>query len=249
MFAAVSFSACSDDDGGDGKALTEMRYVKSIIGDNGSFVQFDYDQQNRIVKYEYTDNDDSFTYFLTYNGNVVKIMENMKPNDYNASVQLNSGNNAISVIYYFEGDKGTVNYTYEKGNLTSAKSDDGFIYAYKWLNGNRYYDANKSVDPDSDKPNVPVLTYTKYNTPKCNVDISTANMFGVTPPYDLFLGNQSANLPESEITTHDGRGKDGFKYSYDFDKDGYITKIAIIDFVHVDGYNDETTYNYTISYY
>lgn len=251
LFVAVSFSACSDDDEGGGKAPTKIRYVKSIVDDNGSFVQFDYDQQNRIIKYEYNDHRDGSTdlFTLTYNGDVVEIKEKKGPN-FATTIRLNADNNATSAFTYVEGNKSTtINYTYDKGNLIRSENNDGFIYAYKWLNGNRYYDGENSVNPDSDKPNFPILTYSKYYTPKCNIDLTNFYFSGFVSPQSFFLGNHSANLPESEITYYEEQGKDGFKYSYEFDKDGYISKVTVTDFVHVDGYNDETTCNYTITYY
>ena len=70
MFAAVSFSACSDDDDNGGKAPTPEKWVKQIVfraeWDESWTSTITYDSENRVKKINGLRND---SYEFTYNGN------------------------------------------------------------------------------------------------------------------------------------------------------------------------------------
>ena len=245
MFAAVSFSACSDDDDGGGNPLTEMRYVKEIRSSSQRGIEsFEYDQQHRISKFTgyagYIGYAGSWSF--TYDGNTVNITANSTPF---ATLQLNNAGYAISgsssdgdtIIFKYDGANGLISKTYSEYDA----------YTYRWNNGNRFLESS-TVDPSSEYEYI--QTYTSLKTPKCNFDFSQGMMGGgfFIPCLDgLFLGKQSTNLIEKVGTTgKSSQFTEGYRYSYKFNTDGYISQI--IETWFATGENDEVT-TYDITYY
>ena len=74
LFAAVSFSACYEEDESSGNVPTEMRYVKTITMDH-DVINIEYDDQHRIIKFGNND--------LVYDGNTVLISQSKR-------IQLNN---------------------------------------------------------------------------------------------------------------------------------------------------------------
>ena len=88
MFAAVSFSACSDDDDDNGgKAPTPEKWVKQIAFraelDESWTSTITYDSENRVKKIDGLRND---SYEFTYNGNSLTV----KGSDITYTCKLNS---------------------------------------------------------------------------------------------------------------------------------------------------------------
>ena len=87
MFAAVSFSACSDDDDNGGKAPTPEKWVKQIVfraeWDESWTTTITYDSENRVKKIDGLRND---SYEFTYNGNSLTV----KGSDRTYTCKLNS---------------------------------------------------------------------------------------------------------------------------------------------------------------
>lgn len=245
LITVLLSSSCSKEDNG-AKTPTAMRYVKSIIGDDGSMIRIQYDPQHRAVEYQIDNSRQEWseTYTLTYEGNTVKVQE---LNDaYTATYQLDDRDHVTFASYRFAGEESdfTLRCVYDSaGNLIETESDDGYeVYtsSYTWVDGNRY---NSQSSPDS---NVSARTYSPKNAPTCNIDLIE---FCAGPtPVAFFLGNLPAKLLESDIRYQGDRGSDGFRYAYEFDDEGYVSRITVTEFVHVDEYNDETTCRYTISY-
>lgn len=251
LFVAVSFSACSDDEDNGGKSLTVMRYVKSISCSEYGTAIFEYDDQLRVVKYTYNDADgrDNRSYALKYDGNTVSIKDMTDPEQYYAIVQLNNNGYASSVNYNYgngKDAKGTINFTYDANNgLIKQTHSDDYTTKYHWTNGNRYYES------DSNDSQIET-SYSTNITPKCNIDVDLSyyeNWGESFPPFFLFLGKNSVNLVDSITHVYD-IGKDGEKYSYEFDNKGYISKIRITSFENFTGEEYyETTHSYDITYF
>ncbi len=228
--AIVSFSACNNDkDETDGKSPTEMRYVKTIAMDH-DVINIEYDDQHRIIKF----GDDD----LIYDGNNVLISQSKR-------IQLNDAGYVIATESYDESSqtyRTDATYEYDAaGQLIASNYIIDYInYRYRWENGNRYI--SWSTDSD-DYGYVYKNTYTSLKTPPCNLDFSTPNNW--TEAYGLPFGKQCSNLTEIDETSSNGF-VEGYQYTYEFDQDGYISKI--IETWYADGYEDKTT-TYEISYY
>lgn len=234
MFAVISFSACSDDDEGKGKVPTEMRYVKTI--DSGkNIINIEYDEQHRITKFGNS--------VLVYNGNTVQIMglSSSQTIPYER-IQLNNEGNVIASESYDEYSKTYKTHaTYEydsAGRLIAGNYIlDNINYSYRWENGNCYI-----VGPTD--PYTYTIKYTTHKTPPCNVDFSTGKWFLT---YGLPIGKQCSNLVEIDETSSKERDYvEGYRYTYEFDKDGYISKI--VETWYANGEKDEKTV-YEITYY
>lgn len=232
LFAAVSFSACSDEDESSGNVPTVMRYVKTITMDH-DVINIEYDDQHRIIKFGNND--------LVYDGNTVLISQSKR-------IQLNNAGYVIAEESY-DGSSQTyrtdATYEYDAVGQLIASNENSSVelgYRYQWENGNRY--TSWSTDSD-DYGYVYKETYTTLKTPPCNLDFSNPNNW--TEAYGLPLGKQCSNLIEiDETSSKNSDYMEGYRYAYEFDQDGYISKI--IETWYANGNEDEVT-TYEISYY
>ena len=242
MITAVSFSSCSKDDDNGNTTPKEMRYVKEITF-NYDFsivksIRFEYDDQHRVVKYESsTDGSEPRTFPVTYNGKNVQIRE-LNSSYITTTLKLNDAGN---VIFAEEIERGSQwSYEYDTaGRLISEQCENQSPYehyTYRWENGNRYATSN------SYEPNPPVIIYTNLKTPPCNFDFTN----GIRLSYEDFCaGLQNANLLESSTCYYESGSYEGRKYAYEFNQDGYISRIK--ETWYYAGEDDEVT-TYDITY-
>lgn len=241
LFVVVSFSACSDDEGG-GKAPAEMRYVKTISFRN-YIINIEYDEQHRIIKFG--------NWELVYNGNTVQIMylSSSQSIPY-ARIQLNNAGNVITRESYDNFSKTyKTNATYEYDSAGRLIRDnyilDDISYSYRWKNGNRYVVGTTGIY-ENEHGYVYTDAYTTHKTPPCNLDFSTDGPSWLDA-FGLPFGKQCSNLVEiDETSSKDSDYVEGNRYTYEFDKDGYISKI--VQTWYSNGEKDERTV-YEITYY
>lgn len=207
MFAAVSFSACSDDDeNGEGSNTSIVSQIIEQHEDGVTLIwKFDYDNQGRIAKIS----SDDFTTLFSYAVGEVEITERYDGEDHIYSATLN-GQGYIATL----NDRGhTVNYSYDKnGYLSKLTWYDGELQC-TWNNGDlinehltgSYLDYNYG--------------YTNYPA-KQNIDIF-AFVYGyahVDDPEFIgavgLVGRKNAHLIKSFAS------RDGGDMSFDYELDG-----------------------------
>lgn len=141
MFAAVSFSACSDDDDNGGKAPTPEKWVKQIVfraeWDESWTTTITYDSENRVKKV------DTFLgrdYEFTYNGNSLIV----KGSDRTYTCKLNSDGYVTEVTENdFDKDE-TYYYKMEYKNGYLQRVEERYssseprirVSEYTWRDGN-----------------------------------------------------------------------------------------------------------------
>ena len=131
MFAAVSFSACSDDDenGGDSNTSIVSQIIQQDEDGETLVWKFDYDNQGRITKIS----SDDFTTRFSYAAGEIEITERYDGEDYVYSSTLN-WHWYIATLNDIEGI--TSNYSYDKNGYLSKLTwgDDGDLQC-TWNNG------------------------------------------------------------------------------------------------------------------
>lgn len=205
LFVAVSFSACSDDNEGGGKAPTKMRYVKQIVRvEDGRKIEFKYDSKWRITQLINTNsNGEVETDDFIYDGNTIKTNW--------CKLTLNNAGYVIRMVM----NDTTIEYSYNEDGGMIEERGYGDLYTYSWIDGNRYCDTYFKT------------TYSNHKTPKCNLDFTDEDMLdnpvGWGPDW-MLLGKQSAYLPSEFIDSENDANPN--RCSYKFDDKGYISEIA-----------------------
>ncbi|MBO8454378.1 MAG: hypothetical protein IAC07_06635 [Bacteroidetes bacterium] len=221
----------SDDQGGI-SSETASKLVKEIVWEDDEMILFDYDDKNRIIKISWTDINSEYSYFyeLKYlQNNVIQLLYNghdPEPLHYEFDSDGFLKKTSINENYYTE-------YFYIDGIYSSSltKSNDEFgkftsetsaIYE----NGNcvilSHHDEFIDTDGDEndssyDSEYSEIWTYTDIEN-KMNVDI-----FSRIDPEEMYFKLKG-------ISSHDLPATYGnYMYEYEFDDDGYVTRISLIN--------------------
>ena len=221
MFAAVSFSACSDDDDNGGKAPTPEKWVKQIkdFYDDGSsrIATITYDSENRVKKINGLRNDEDMTLVCKLNsdGYVTEIEETGYETNGTDYYKLEYKNGYLQRVEKRYGDNnsrlGVTECKWSNGNLVEIKyTDDDYEDDYHFCSVTKY-------------------SYSETATP---INVNILHLFmGVEDVPDIlglfgFCGKQSAKLVcEYDYTSYsDGIEDDsmhGF-WGYTFNPDGTV---------------------------
>lgn len=247
VIAAFSLNSCSkdDEDPNDPKPQ-EMRYVKSILGQSPhrggwrEFRTYEYDDKGRRTKMVYTFDNDIFIYNYIYNENTVTIQEESiyegeEPFKETSIVQLDANGYLLSR----RNDYYTWVYGYdEDGHLISVKKTDNsgseHTYTYTWFNDNLIY-CSTSL-PSSYQYNTTPVKLTSVDLISVLSDALESEWFDA----DHLIEKHSVNM----LARWQVRGSSSYcTFTYQFDEDGYVTKVTEND---PDG---EVGATYEITYY
>lgn len=225
LFAAVSFSACSDDKEDGNPDYKDVKLVKSIdvtgdIGLTNSRIQ--YDGQNRVVKFSNADRE----YNYEYDGSTLTVTDSSNPENVIVAT-LNAGGYITNATWNYDdgGRKSsmTFSFTYDKNGYLISSKDDNDEYIYTWKDGNLMTITAKHDDGDTHKT---TFTYgaaqssmnldLTYHTNDYGSELGTCGWLGLLG----FLGRPSKNLCE--------RCDDGglnTNYLYQFNTDGTVSQM------------------------
>lgn len=227
ILTALSFSSCSKDDNGkkndpDPEPTKEIRYVQSMVYQspegsliNGNSLYFEYDEQHRLTKYTLVrPNGWTQTFTLTYMGNTIKV--SMTGSDsFSGEFQLNSQGYVIK-------DHWGYTYEYDKdGYLKRRLNNDGTINStFTQQNGNLTSSLRSNWAEET-------VTQYFYSSTKNLANFNLDDMLGVGDmDWELYLGlglfgKNNTNL----LTGHSAHCDVGNNFTYDIDKDGYVTAV------------------------
>lgn len=225
IVAAAVMVSCSNDDGDAGitgknpnaKIVRQIKiydYDESGNEDYYNILEFEYDSQNRVIKF--TDEGSSTSFF--YSGNTVTVQEDW--DDDTQICTLNSDGNIISLKYY----EYFVKHTYIDGFLNQCNAD-GDIYTYIWQDNNIVSIKNSYFDSN--------FKYGSQTTAPINLDIFYLICFDYEIMYDYvslmyglcgFYGKSTQNLPSQFTTYEDGITRN---CEYEFNTDGTVSKMSI----------------------
>lgn len=265
LFCATAlFTGCSDDDDkedeknngqGSGMEILSKKIVKMIShNDSGSerFIYlYDYDKNNRLSKITEVEEDGTVveTSDIVYEDNKVTITNSSSENK--SVIQLQDGK-AVSFIEYWDGDRIDHTYSYSGKYLSRdyAKYFNGgdsdfeevgvadVVFTVKDAN----LETMSYVYTSQDK-NENVKSRFEYSDLDNNICFDV--YFLILNEYPFLLdvaGDRYQKLPAKIIIVDDnGVEKEVTSYTYEVDKDGYITKI-IEEMENEDGYIYEITY-------
>ena len=237
MFAAVSFSACSDDDDDNGgKAPTPEKWVKQIVHrlaewDESWTTTITYDSENRVKKIDGLRND---SYEFTYNGNSLTV----KGSDRTYTCKLNS-DGYVTEVTENDFDKDETYYyrmEYKNGYLQRVEQRYSYnesrvrVSECTWRDGNLV--EAKCTDYNEDGTDITTVKYSYSQTATpINIDLFyiDGGYIDVLEPLDLlgFYGRQSAKLPNKANITYSGESEsesDDFGV-YTLNDDGTVARI------------------------
>lgn len=237
MFAAVSFSACSDDDDDNGgKAPTPEKWVKQIVHrlaewDESWTTTITYDSENRVKKIDGLRND---SYEFTYNGNSLTV----KGSDRTYTCKLNS-DGYVTEVTENDFDKDETYYyrmEYKNGYLQRVEQRYSYnesrvrVSECTWRDGNLV--ETKCTDYNEDGTDITTVKYSYSQTATpINIDLFyiDGGYIDVLEPLDLlgFYGRQSAKLPNKANITYSGESEsesDDFGV-YTLNDDGTVARI------------------------
>ena len=237
MIMCVNFVSCKDDepDGGENGNLKEKKLVKieEQYSDYTESYTYKYDKDNRLssllYKYGESEDDMSETIFEYLSNSIEEKEDDYLDVKYIYDTNIN---NRISKMEKPYGMNGDVLLSYDENfNLieTKSTSEEDYYYKLTWNNDN-------IVKLISDR-GLYDITYTNNE----NKNLSFALLAGIEDfmlDSPLFYvhpelgGIKTKNLVEkitynenSETTSYSKT----YSYSYEFDKDGYVTRIKIIE--------------------
>ena len=239
MFAAVSFSACSDDDDNGGKAPIPEKWVKQIVHrlakwDESWTTTITYDSENRVKKVDGSGND---SYEFTYNGNSLTV----KSRDRTYTCKLNS-DGYVTEVTENDFDKDETYYykmEYKNGYLQrveerySSNESRVSVSECTWRGGNLV--ESKRTDYDEGGTDITTVKYS-YSQTATPINIDLFYYIGggyiyidVLEPLAWlgFYGRQSAKLPDKADITYSGDSEsesDDFGV-YTLNDDGTVARI------------------------
>lgn len=210
-----------------GKEDNGMRLVTALRGryyfenKNAEYEEFfEYDDQNRVIKWEIHYPTHGYTHLFYYYDNVCDIYM-----IYEAEGESEDGDSERICTFIFDNDKltlaktifsesGTNDYyfTYnEKDQLTSTQASH-WTDTYLWSNGNLLYamDGEEIVE-----------SYEYYDIEnKCNVEIYTLDWYRM-PLGWIIDRTVYGNMMGKDLL----KKMDDTEFKYEFDDDGYVTKV------------------------
>lgn len=218
---AITLNSCSkDDDGGEDNGNNTVALVKTITHEDWS-VEYQYDNQNRVIKVIERDGNETSTINISYSTNKITM-------DWGGSYrdEYNLDANEF-LVKYAEVEKSTgeeehsLSFTYQSGYISKWNDSEDSFAEFSWSNGNM---TEVKFNDGGDYSN----TYTYSNYPnKVNMPIPDFLMDSNIPI--KFKGCFSEYLPSSMTRKYGNTVQYTRGYSYTFNSDGNPTEIKTTD--------------------
>ena len=228
VLMCVSFTSCSSDDD-----LTEEKEENEIVDsdkkiskivtkteDDTETVTFKYDNQGRVTEvietYEEEYGKSTYTFKFTWGDDIVKVNENYDNGSYTDSYILTLKNGLV------RSSDNNETFTYNSSNRFAKGQDE-------WSTTTAIWDGDKLVSVTEGDMDEATLTYGGNSCKKgyfpfigSIIDFNCDYLFIAHPE---IAGMRTTQLPTS-ITWNYGYEDEKSTLSYEFDKDGYISKIT-----------------------
>lgn len=230
LSAAISLSACSDDDDNGGKPAKPVLVKQVIFTDNDSDESetrsIEYDDQGRISRIT-SDDPTSSTYSYSYTDNSVTVtITEEESHTYTVTCELNADGYVVKASDPYESEGSFHFFSYNNGYLekwhTNFYTDQQ--WTYRWENGNL-----ASVK----EPGAWEQTITYTQTAATPINFCVDSYAGDYPLPELsewgFMGRQSKFLPEKSTMTSSYDDPRTTTFEYEFNADKTISKISITD--------------------
>lgn len=227
IIMSVSLTSCSKDDPDGGDFTNEKKLVK-IENTEGFYVLFRYDDKGRLIRAAEYDLGTLYEYSFIWGDGTIKFRD--------VTATIKNG------LVYSEDSEQIKDYNicrYNQFNrlIKYEKEDQSIIHNLLW-DGDKLISVTETMS--SDYGSTSDITFTYEKTCKKGFNPDWVNMVGVGSSDWLYcahpelLGLRTKQLPKSatrNMTYNDTGYKSSHTahFSYEFDKDGYISKITIIE--------------------
>lgn len=215
VLIGVGFASCNKDDNPEGGDFSNEKKLTKIAVDN-TYISFTYDNKGRLIKAE---RNDGYKQTVKWEDNVVKTSDNV---DYIYTLPLSNGlvqslycdnyeevealYNLSNRLFKWESDETQTKFVWDGDKLMFATYEEY---------GNTYEDA---------------LTYAKSCKkgyfPLLHLILDFESDLYLLYAHPELFGLRTTQLPASHTCTYGNNLSYTETYSYEFDKEGYITKIA-----------------------
>ena len=250
MFAAVSFSACSDDDDNghvsDKPVLVKQCIITEEYGET-DIVYFEYDSQNRISHISSAERTDGKEEFLfSYNENKMTIT--YKQTDYTepdrsyTEIYICEQNTDGYIEKETDPNNDYTTYSYKNGYLQNQQpSYSNQQYTYNWNNGNL-------VSYSAVGEWTTTITYSQSTATPINLDLNFVNEYRWSYHFWGLLGKKSKNLPQKSVLKHkDSANTLTITYQYELNSNKTISKVLVSE-VQTGDHNESRNYSIKFVY-
>lgn len=236
----LNFTSCSDDDeeperNDDGIVTNQKRLVR-ISSDAGDIAEFIYDSKGRVSTI--FDNDYTFNYTWG-DGVITETPKNGRDEDF-TTYSLNKNSNLIRSSLQ---QRSLTTYTYNSSNqLIEIKDEYSITHTYIW-------EEDRIVKIiETERNNDDTIYEYIYSGKKCKgylplYEIFISNGVGphITYTHPELIGLRCTQLPD-QMTYRHGNYSYTEKYTYTFDKDGYLESCTTTDEDNSHSYVDTFTW-------
>ena len=219
----ANFTACSKDGNGSdsGTSSGEKRLVKMVLGD-GEYVEtysFTYDDQGRVIEMRVGDGNDAWNILYKYEGNTIST--------------INDG----QTEYIYTIENGLIRSTFDP-NAPSNQSTESYtyniagrlVYISAYTDTDIKWDGDKLISIVGPYDFHDTYTYGNITCKKGYHPLLGVTRFWATNPE--FVGMKTNQLPASCAKKFNGSYREydyTETYQYEFDSEGYISKIIVTD--------------------
>lgn len=225
---SANFASCSKEDtpekGENGIVVGDKKLTRLSITTD-TYVSFTYDDKGRLIKAEEVDGSDySFTETMIWGDNAVKIStkELYEGKEYNDNYTLPIVNGLVQ-SYNFNSSQYTAVYNQSNRLIEWGKERDQTIIIWDGdklvsATNNAYgyvYDYTLTYEKSCKKGHYPLLSNL--------TDVGNGSFLYFAHPE--LLGLRTTQLPASVTYTFDNKSPETTSFSYELDKQGYISKI------------------------
>lgn len=237
VLMSVNFASCSEDDNSEDNNKTgEKRLTKMVtVGEWGNEIGyiFTYNKEGKLNKAQYKDEwwssangvvTETYTFEYAWNGDVINITGSN-------SVVLKQENGLI-ISSKDSRNLATRSYTYSADRLSKIEEEDGSVTETTW-NGDKLTKSTTRLEGRTDeyKSNT-IHSYEeiceKGYCPLIPIMIEEKSAEGLLyVAHPELIGTQTTQLPASYTNYYVHGSTSTNDVTYEFDKDGYISKINI----------------------
>ena len=248
ILMCVNFASCSSSDDDptegpeEGDVVVSGKKLTKITGTYDGEVEtysFNYDNNGRVIKAEYKEDNYTETYQFIWGDDAIRVSWTYTGSTSNYSCTLSLKNGLVQHEDYGEALKGT--FSYNSSNKL-ARFTDGEDWTVSTI-----WDGDKLVSISNEDADA-TLTYENKSCKKGYFPF-LASMIEPGESYILYMahpeiaGMRTNQLP-TNLTWTDNYGSETSTFTYEFDKEGYISKI-----VGEETFNGSTeTYTYTLTW-
>ncbi len=247
--SCVLLPSCSNDDGdasdNGGQASIKHLISVKITNEYGNHTisNINYDNKNRIVSYTEKSNEDSEIHSFNYNDNgSITYMRDGK-----IETTFKSEDGLIKIVDYGESELYFLEYNQKKLSSISYQytGEEHRRYNYTWSNNNileielkagiHYYEyASYHYEYTSYPCITPIIYYFASNSKGTPYRPLSGDGEAMLYAYGYFGDIPTPNLVEKSRSNYDDYTHDSYEFSYEFDDDGYVTKMTIVNEYYTD---------------